>query len=264
MKVTIKFKNRQLEIVEYANILLVIVVLLSSIGLYHLLKIIIEYTILLFTPTKEEAQVSFLQLIATIVAGSWALILYNKKIRTDKNKFLKIFLETKSENEFVTISTKLCNETDNVRKMEMAFLIITKAPNPQTEQSQHYIIENQDQIEGKELLIEDIHYYLKQINNHLSTSFVSSEHLKALKKFNSFHSENKDLFFIQLPYYTAENIQISNEELTFDYTFLQNELKNGIYDVRFFVYPTDDEFPNLERVVHKSLIIKNEKNENNS
>lgn len=252
MKIIIKYKDEKIEIIEYAKVSYILILSLINIGLFQSLRFIIDFILKIFILGNFEAQVSFLQLSATLIAGYWALVLFYKKNKIDKNKFLKIFLKTKSENEHVTISTKLCNETDNLRKMEMAFLVITKAQNKATDPEQSYLITNQtqDQHEGNELQIEEIHYYLKQINNYLGTSFTSSEHLKALQKFNSFHSENKDLFFIQLPYYTAENIQISNEELTFDYTFLQNELTPGIYDVRFFVYPTDDEFPNLERIIH--------------
>lgn len=259
MKFTIKFNFNKLENEEYSKLLFISNLILSSIGLFQVIKFIIEYSIQIFAYGNYEAQVSFLQLIATIIAGTWALALFYRKNKTDKNKFLKIFLDSRIENNQVIISTKLNNETDNVRKMEMAFLLITLAQNNPIESEKNPVYLNviQDIKEVNELKIEVIHHYLKQINNYLGTSFTSSEHLKDLKKFNSFQSKDKDLFFIQLPYYTAENIQISNEELTFDYIFFQNELKNGIYDVRFFVFPTVDELPNLERIVHKSLIIKN-------
>lgn len=259
MSFTINFKCKKNASEEYPKVLLISILILSFIGLLQVLKFIIEYIDQIFAFGNYEAQVSFLQLIATIIAGTWALALFYRKNKTDKNKFLKIFLETRIEKNQIIISTKLINETDNVRKMEMAFLIITLAHNTQIELGENPISLNikQEIQDVNELQIEDIHYYLKKINNYLGTSFTSSEHLKDLKKFNSFNSEDKDLLFIQLPYYTKENIQISNEELTFEYTFLQNELENGIYDVRFFVFPTNDEFPNLERIVHKSLIIKN-------
>lgn len=234
--IKIKIKNKKIEIVEYAGIVIFVVFLLSSIGLYHFLKYLCEFIIKIFTCGNCEGHISSLQLIATLVAGTWALILYYQKIRSDKNKFLKIYLETKSENEFVTVSTRLHNETSNVRKIEMAFLIINKS---------------------SYLKIEDTHAYLEKVNKYFRTSFTSSEHLKSLVKFDSYKSKDKEFHFIQLPYYTNENIQISNEDLTFEYSFPMNDLQSGIYDVRFFIYPTDDEFPNLERIVHKNLIIKN-------
>ena len=107
------------------------------------------------------------------------------------------------------------------------------------------------------LKIEATHAYLEKVNKYFGTSFTSSEHLKSLDKFDSYKSKDKEFHFIQLPYYTNENIQISNEDLTFEYSFPMNDLQSGIYDVRFFIYPTDDEFPNLERIVHKNLIIEN-------
>ena len=246
--------------------LIKILIFLAAVGFFDVIQFICAFVRKIFQVQCLEIQISFLQLIATIVAGTWALVLYYQKNRIDKNKFLKIFLETKIENEHVIISTRLHNDTENVRKIELAFLIINEAKNPQLklkEKSIH-VNQEQDQQELRDLQLDDTHAYLKKVNKYFGTCFKSSEHLTSLIKFNSFKSEDKKFYFIQLPYYTSENIQISNEELTFDYTFLQNELKNGIYDVRFFVYPTDDEFPNLERIVHKSLIIKNENHENNN
>lgn len=170
------------------------------------------------------------QIIVTIIGGLWVIYLYVKSQKDKKNNFLKIYLDVIYKTGYTSIKTSVVNDTNDNKKIEAAFLFITKV--------------NTD--------------FLEEINRYLNSDFKDTNSLLDLKNRNPLLSEN--FGFIQLPFYTKENIRVGNEDLTYSIPLTNTNIESDLieqsaYDVRFFVFPPNTVFNSFHRCVQDIFII---------
>ncbi len=178
------------------------------ISIYEILRYSIPYYFP-FEKLNNEHKLSVFQLLFTIIAGSWALRIYYLTNKREKENYLKIYVSTIFDENHLSIKTELKNLTDTDRKIHSSFLIITK--------------------QGSEI-IDEVNCNLNQ-NFKNTNCFSNLQSVKNLLK--------QDFAFIQLPFYTNENVKVGNEDLSFSIASIfekQNISISQIYEVRFFVF----------------------------
>lgn len=190
---------------------------------------IVKFSIPHFIPFKElsnEDEISIFHLLAIIIGGGWALFIYTKNSKRERNNFLKIYVSTTLIGDFLSINTRVINKTDQDKKIYAAFLIITIQP-------------------------KDI---ISEVNKHLSQSFKNTNSLSNLKDHNTLIKE--DFAFIQLPYYYNENIKVDNEDLSYSLGTILKKYPNSrqeVYEVRFFVYRNPKDRNPYHRIVQTTF-----------
>jgi hypothetical protein len=186
---------------------------------------------LLYCEIKENKIVELYQLILSIIVSITATALFLKKNRDHAADYLIQDLEILEYSCYKKIRTTLVNPTPFDRKIDFAFLIITK--------------EDTD--------------ILDEIKNNMNKSFCSTNKLNKLKYHGALINEN--FAFIPLSYYTSENIKVGNEKLIFEVGIATNfinksgqnnsEVKNvsKFYNVRFFVFRPETDLNSYHRSV---------------
>lgn len=179
-------------------------------------------------PLTNDDILSLIQIGVTIIGGVWALRIYNISKRKEKNDFLKTYAVAEVENQFIKIKTEVQNETNTDREITASFIIIIK--------------------QGEDIL--------DKTNTMLNQNFKSTTKFIHLK--DSKNIINESFAFIQLPYYTSENIKVGNEDLSFSLGGFEkvNSVNptQKIYEVRFFVYRKSNSINPYHRCVQTCFV----------
>ena len=178
------------------------------ISIFEVLKFSFPY-FFPFEKLNNENKLSLLGLVLTVIGGSWALRIYYLSNKREKENYLKIYVSTIFDEDQLSIKTELKNLTDTDRKIHSSFLIITKQCSE---------------------IIDEVNCNLNQ-NFKNTNCFSNLQSVKNLLK--------QDFAFIQLPFYTNENVKVGNEDLSFSIASIfekQSISISQIYEVRFFVF----------------------------
>ena len=208
MKKSFSFRLLFRQILHYSKNILGILFILSILAL-------------LFSPLYLWGNVSvgikvelieYYKLGGSILLSIVAVILYLRKDKDNAHDYLIQEIEVFNLVDYQKIRTSVHNMTPFDRTIDAAFLIITK--------------------QGTDIISE--------INNNLKTDF---EHTNSLIELKNVNTQIKiDFAFIQLHYYSKENIHVGNEKLTFEIALDHHQEYNkddsglNFYDVRFFVF----------------------------
>lgn len=157
---------------------------------------------------------------------------YFEDLETKKKDYLDLNIKTKYFNEFNSIKTQVVNKSGEDKEIAYSFLLITK-------QEDSIILKVQEiaQYLNVDLNINSTNDFIK-IKNHIAEPIFI----------------NNTIGVIPLEFYFSENIGIGNENPSYTYSFNNNKIKlqEGIYSVRFFIYPKEG----YHRSTVESLIIK--------
>lgn len=205
--------------------------------------ILIVIGILIFiTSWKDETKTLISQYAGVLVTGfGFFVAVYQLKLSTfkywedekrKKTDFLDLTIETKSMDNIHSIKTQVNNKSGEKKEIDFSFILITK--------------------QEKNILA--------AVNNILEQNGVDFQ-ISCTNDFNNLKDFiikpliiNNEIGIIPLEFYFSENIAIGNESPGYTYSFDNDEIKlnNGIYSVRFFIYPTTG----YHRSTVDSLIIK--------
>ena len=121
-------------------------------------------------------------------------------------KEVKSFLQITVSSEGSTIFTSISNNSFFKRKIEKAFIILTR-------QDSNLMKTMKDLFQRNDLENTNDFYKIKEKKIGASSAFIP------------------------IDFYISENIQIADETLTCSINLSKYDLKNNIYEVRFFVFP---------------------------
>lgn len=157
---------------------------------------------------------------------------YFDDMKKKREEYLDLRVHVEREKQYYSIHTRVLNKSGVKQKVLFAFVLISK----------------QGKDEG-----EILNYMCENQNLHLQFE-ITNQFIKLKEHFESPIFLN-NCAFIPLPFYYVENVDISNENPGFTYTFnaKKHSLKKGIYSVRFYIYPDWNE--NLHRCTVDSLIV---------
>ena len=194
-----------------------------------LVLLIIAY-LLLFTCWDKDTKTLLLQYFTLFVTVLGFYIAIRQLIKKRRH-YLDILIDIKTSKPFYSIKTQVLNKSGDNKDIAFAFLLITKQE-------------------------ADIIFCANELLKH----YDSPRHFKYSNNFVQFVKVVKEPLFldnqmgiIPLEFFYEENIQIGNESPAYTFTF-KNEpkcLDNGIYSVRFFIFPKDG----YHRSTVESLII---------
>jgi cell division protein FtsL len=157
---------------------------------------------------------------------------YFDDLEKKKKDFLDLIIATKTLDEYNSIKTQVVNKSGEDKEIDYSFLLITK-------QEDNIIQTLQTAIEyfNLNLKINSTNDFNKIKNDILEPSFI-----------------NNSIGIVPLEFYFSENIGIGNENPCYTYSFNNDKIKlqEGIYSVRFFIYPKEG----YHRSTVESLIIK--------
>jgi hypothetical protein len=215
-------------------ILFVILIIVFSKTVLLALSFIISKYLVLDSNISNEHRLQIISLLFLLIGGVWAYLSYYKLRKKEQSDFVELEIKTELDdiNKVIYIRTSISNKVNTKKYIKCAFLIITE----------------------KEL-VPDTDIFLKTVGDKMGFKFNFTNEFALLEKFNQKYDTN--FMFIPLKYYYEENIRFGNEKPTYTH-IIDNSikyLKDGIYDVRFFVFSkTKNE---LHRCVHDAIIINN-------
>lgn len=208
-------------------------------NIYYKIQFFVLFTLLLFLifsgiwvlfnadGDRIPDTISIISIIISVV------VTINKVPSAIKNqeRYLDLHIKTVYKNNFYSLHTQVTNKTTDSQPIDFAFLLISK--------------------QGEVVKV------INKINTLYDLNIQYTNDLTKIK-----HIIQDPLWLpetyggiIPLPFYYKENIDIADECPTFSFTF-DNQIVNlpeGIYEVRFFVFPNDNH--RLHRCTADSIVI---------
>ncbi|MCC9065876.1 hypothetical protein [Flavobacterium piscisymbiosum] len=207
-----------------------------------LLFILLIGFLLFFTCWSDSTKSLISQYAGIIVTGiGFIIAIYQLRLSTNqyfedlekkKKDYLDLTIDIKSIDTFHSVKTQVVNKSGEDKEIDYSFLLITK----------------QD-----ENIIEKTQSILQYLDLNLKITCTNN-----FNYFKNYIPEplfiNNSIGIVPMEFYFSENIAIGNENPSYTYSFNNDKIKlqEGIYSVRFFIFPKEG----YHRSTVDSLIIK--------
>lgn len=209
--------------------------------LFSILIIVIGILIF-FTCWTNETKSLITQYSGVLVTGFGFIIAiyqlrlstkqYLDDIKKKEKDYLDLSIETKYLNDFYSLRTQVINKSREDKDIDYSFILISK---------------QEDDILEK---IQSIDDFLK-LNEEIG---CSNDFIKLKDKIEKPLIIDNSVCIIPLEFYFSENIRIGNENPSYTFSFHKDDIKlnEGIYSVRFYIFPKNG----YHRSTVDSLILK--------
>lgn len=195
---------------------------------------LIGTSIWIIVTKKNNLESTDLDTLLAVTSAIFSFITVINKIPSsikNQSKYLELLIKAEQKDSIYSIHTQVINRTEDRQPIGYAFLLISEQDNWSN--------------------IIDIINNKYKLNIHSTNGLINFKHLSDNPLWFPKHRSG----IIPLPFYYYENLEIADESPSFTYSF-NNEninLPSGIYSIRFYIFPDDNE--RYHRSTVGSLII---------